>query len=73
MNKQENSIILFDGICKLCDGFVGFISKRDRSGKFRFIPLQSAKGQGLRFAEVTQKIMLLDVRYWILDIVTHEL
>jgi len=45
--SAKNPILLFDGVCNLCDGFVQFIMKRDRSAKFRFAPLQSAAGQQL--------------------------
>lgn len=35
------SIILFDGICNLCNGFVQFVIKRDPRGIFQFASLQS--------------------------------
>lgn len=35
------NVIYFDGVCGLCNGFVDFIMKIDRQGKFRFSPLQS--------------------------------
>ena len=37
-------IILFDGICNLCEASVKFIIKRDKKGKFRFVAFQSVKG-----------------------------
>ena len=36
--------VLFDGNCKLCDGFVSFAMKRDGAGRLNFVPLQSAEG-----------------------------
>ena len=39
--KQNHPIILFDGICKFCDGMVNFIIDRDPKALFRFAPLQS--------------------------------
>jgi len=36
--------ILFDGICNLCESSVIFIIKRDKHGKFTFVPAQSAAG-----------------------------
>ena len=33
--------ILFDGECNLCNGFVDFVIRRDRAGRFQFAPLQS--------------------------------
>jgi len=35
------AVILFDGVCNLCNGWVRFVIKRDPSGYFRFAPLQS--------------------------------
>ncbi len=35
------SIILFDGVCNLCNGFVQFIIKHDRAAQFKFGMLQS--------------------------------
>ena len=40
-------VILFDGVCNLCNGFVQFVIRRDRAGRFRFASLQSAEGQAL--------------------------
>lgn len=40
-------IILFDGICNLCNKSVQFVLKRDRRQQFRFASLQSEAGQQL--------------------------
>ncbi|OVE83462.1 thiol-disulfide oxidoreductase DCC family protein [Natronolimnobius baerhuensis] len=40
-------IILFDGVCNLCAGFVQFIVPRDPEGIFHFASLQSEVGQEL--------------------------
>src|SRR5262249_11131123 len=37
-----DSIILFDGVCNLCNSSVDFIIRRDRRARFRFASLQSA-------------------------------
>ena len=34
-------VLLYDGVCALCNGLVRFLLKRDRPGVFRFAPLQS--------------------------------
>src|SRR4051812_45361742 len=34
-------VILFVGVCHLCNGFVQFILRRDKAGQFDFAPLQS--------------------------------
>jgi predicted DCC family thiol-disulfide oxidoreductase YuxK len=36
----ENPVVLFDGVCNLCNGAVQFIIKHDKKGLFRFAPLQ---------------------------------
>lgn len=41
----EKSIILFDGHCNLCNGFVNFILKKDKTKLFQFVALQSEKGK----------------------------
>lgn len=38
-------MILFDGLCRLCDGAVQFVLDRDRRGLFRFSPLGSSYAQ----------------------------
>lgn len=38
-------LVLFDGICNLCNGAVVFIIKRDKAGKIRFASLQSELGR----------------------------
>ena len=39
--KENNSIILFDGVCNLCNNSVQFIIKRDKKKRFLFTSLQS--------------------------------
>lgn len=43
----DRSVIIFDGVCTLCNGAVNFIIKRDVHDRFVFAPLQSAAGQAL--------------------------
>lgn len=45
MPVNYNAVILFDGVCNLCNGFVQFVIKHDRQGYFKFTALQSAAGQ----------------------------
>lgn len=40
-------LVLFDGVCNLCNGFVQFVIRRDPAGKFRFASLQSEFGREL--------------------------
>ena len=42
MNESKpNPIVLYDGVCGLCNRAVQFLLKRDRHDRFRFAPLQS--------------------------------
>ena len=42
---KDKKIILFDGVCNLCDSAVQFIIKHDKKDIFRFISLQSDLGK----------------------------
>jgi predicted DCC family thiol-disulfide oxidoreductase YuxK len=44
---ETNPILLFDGVCNLCNGLVKFIIKRDHRSRIRFAPLQSDAGKSL--------------------------
>ncbi|WP_096395381.1 thiol-disulfide oxidoreductase DCC family protein [Halorubrum trapanicum] len=44
---DDAAIILFDGVCNLCSGFVQFVVPRDPEGKYRFASLQSDVGREL--------------------------
>ena len=44
---NDKPIILFDGVCNLCNKSVQFILKRDKDQKFLFASLQSLYGQKL--------------------------
>lgn len=45
--EPGKKIILFDGVCNLCNGAVQWVIKRDRADVFRFAPLQSAVAKDL--------------------------
>lgn len=42
---QVKRLVLFDGVCNLCNGSVQFIIKRDKHARFQFASLQSDEGQ----------------------------
>lgn len=42
---KNKKIILFDGVCNLCDASVQFIIKHDAKDIFRFVAIQSELGQ----------------------------
>ncbi len=45
--EDHKKIILFDGICNLCNSAVQYIIKRDKNDEFRFATLQGEIGQQL--------------------------
>src|SRR5690606_1669355 len=44
---EGKKIVLFDGVCTICNGAVNFIIERDKNDLFRFASLQSETGQKL--------------------------
>ncbi len=63
-------IILFDGVCNLCNGYVNFVIKRDPKGRIRFAALQSAAGQswmnkfGISHFDNKTILLIEDERYF---------
>jgi predicted DCC family thiol-disulfide oxidoreductase YuxK len=45
--NDQNSIILFDGVCNLCNSSVKFILKRDKKKQFIFASLQSDAAENI--------------------------
>ena len=45
--EQSKKIILFDGVCNLCNNSVQFVIKRDVNDIFQFAALQSETGKRL--------------------------
>ena len=43
----DDGIILYDGVCVLCSGWMRFVLRRDRQRLFRFAPIQSDYGRAL--------------------------
>ena len=44
---RQYKIILFDGVCNLCNGSVIFVLKREKKPIFKFASIQSGAGQEL--------------------------
>jgi predicted DCC family thiol-disulfide oxidoreductase YuxK len=40
-------VVLFDGVCNLCNAWVRFVVRRDQTGIFRFAAQQSPVGQAM--------------------------
>ena len=68
MNKEElkqQKIILFDGVCNLCNGSVIFILQREKNPVFQFASIQSEAGKELLEwcglpGDYSQAIVLID-------------
>lgn len=42
---KDKKIILFDGVCNLCESSIHFVIKHDKNDQFRFVSLQSELGK----------------------------
>lgn len=68
MNQEhikQKKIILFDGVCNLCNGSVTFILEREKEPVFQFASVQSEAGKELLQwcglpREYSQAIVLID-------------
>jgi len=45
--KPGDQIIMFDGVCKLCNGWSRFIIRFDKRNKFKLCAVQSDEGQAI--------------------------
>lgn len=45
--SKNHKIILFDGVCNLCNGAINFVIKKDKKNNFKFAALQSDIGREL--------------------------
>jgi predicted DCC family thiol-disulfide oxidoreductase YuxK len=65
-----SEVVLFDGVCTLCNGSVLFIIKRDNKAKFTFASLQSSFGQsqlkkfGLPVRELNTIFLIKDEKFF---------
>ncbi len=68
---SQSMILLFDGVCNLCQGSVRFVLERDRAGLFQFASLQSPKGKdlleqhGLPTDELSHMVLIEEGRAYI--------
>ncbi len=44
---EHDQVVLFDGVCKLCNGWAKFLIRHDRQRAFRLASVQSPQGQVL--------------------------
>jgi predicted DCC family thiol-disulfide oxidoreductase YuxK len=45
--SRQDSIVLFDGVCNLCNNTVQFVLRHDKAARLRLAALQSPAGQAL--------------------------
>lgn len=53
MQSTTHPVVLFDGVCNLCNAWVGWLIERDRAGLFRYASLQSDAARELLSAQLT--------------------
>jgi predicted DCC family thiol-disulfide oxidoreductase YuxK len=59
-----DNLILFDGVCNLCNSSVNFVIERDRKAVFSFASLQSEAGQSLLRSQGITEAKLESVMLW---------
>jgi len=42
---KDKGLVLFDGVCNFCNSSINFIIRHDKTDHFRFLTLQSERGQ----------------------------
>ncbi|WP_223700333.1 thiol-disulfide oxidoreductase DCC family protein [Sutcliffiella deserti] len=45
--SSKDNVLLFDGVCNMCNSLVIFVMSNDKEGKYKFASLQSESGQNL--------------------------
>jgi predicted DCC family thiol-disulfide oxidoreductase YuxK len=70
LSDLRKPLIVFDGICHLCTGFVRFVIRWDRAALFQFLPAQSPRGEalyarlGLKSGDWDSNLLVLDGRVY---------
>lgn len=62
--SEKHAVILFDGVCNLCNGFVQFVISRDPEGYFKFASLQSEEAKTYLGKAATSGPPLNSVLLW---------
>lgn len=47
MSDETGATIVFDGVCVLCNGWVRFLLRHDRRGRYRFAAMQGESARAL--------------------------
>jgi predicted DCC family thiol-disulfide oxidoreductase YuxK len=70
LSDLDHPLIVFDGVCHLCTGFVRFVIRRDRRALFQFLPAQSSRGEklyarlGLKSSDWDSNLLVLEGRVY---------
>lgn len=48
--RDAGPIVVFDGVCALCSGWVRFLLRHDRESRYRFAAMQTQAGRALLVA-----------------------
>jgi predicted DCC family thiol-disulfide oxidoreductase YuxK len=70
LSDLDKPLIVFDGICHLCTGFVRFVIRWDRAALFQFLPAQSPRGEalyarlGLKSVDWDSNLLVLEGRVY---------
>jgi predicted DCC family thiol-disulfide oxidoreductase YuxK len=68
--KPGETVVLFDGVCKLCNGWARFLIRHDRQRHVRLATVQSPEGQallawaGLPLDEFDTMAVIRDRQFW---------
>ncbi len=71
MLEPGETVVLFDGVCKLCNGWARFLVRHDRQRRVRLATVQSPEGQallawaGLPLDEFDTMAVIRDQHYWV--------
>ncbi|EPX80914.1 thiol-disulfide oxidoreductase DCC family protein [Litoreibacter arenae] len=63
---QGADVVVFDGVCVLCSGFLKFMLRRDQRRRFKFVIAQSDLGEtlyahlGLKSADYDTNVVIVD-------------
>lgn len=69
--NDHGHIVIFDGVCNLCNGLVRFIIKRDKNGVFSFAALQTDAGRslsgnfGLKVKNIDSVLYITDGKFYL--------
>lgn len=79
MNAANRPVLLFDGVCNLCNASVQWVLLRDKQGVFRFASLQSdfgrqlLTGHGLSPGDLSSVVLTDGEKIWLKSDVPLEI